>query len=78
MVKVKFFGVLSGMMPEKDEGGYWKLDACDRTIEEVLALTSVKNTITRYSTFVNNERKNIDYVLKDGDILTVLPLLAGG
>ncbi|WP_461207873.1 MoaD/ThiS family protein [Clostridium sp. DL1XJH146] len=78
MVKVKFFGVFASMIPKKDESGYWNIEVSEKTIKDILALTPIKDSSVKYSTFVNNKRKDSDYVLKDGDVLTVIPLLAGG
>lgn len=78
MVKVKFFGVLSNKMPEKDDEGYWITDGKGKTVKELLDLTMPKDINVKYSIFVNNERKDPSCVLEEGDILKVIPLLAGG
>lgn len=78
MVKVKFFGVLSDAMPEKDEQGFWHISASGKTVEDVLKLTSIKEKNIRYSIYVNNVRKDHDYILTEGDTLTIMPLLVGG
>lgn len=78
MVKIKFFGVLANKMPENDDKGFWVVDGDGKTIKELLDVSSLKDTNIKYTLFVNNERQNINYVLEDNDVLTVLPLLAGG
>ena len=78
MVKVKFFGVLSNRMPENKDEGYWITEGKGKTIKELLDLTLLKDINVKYSIFVNNERKDSSYVLEDGDILSIIPLLAGG
>lgn len=78
MVKVKFFGVLSAKMPEKDNEGYWITEAMGKTVRELLDSCPIKDTNIKYNIFVNNERRDPSCVLEEGDILTVIPLLAGG
>ena len=78
MVKIKFFGVLVNKMPEKDDKGFWIVDGAGKPIKELLDLSLLKDTNIKYTLFVNNERQDINYVLEDNDVLTVLPLLAGG
>ena len=78
MVKIKFFGVLANKMPEKDDKDFWVVDGDGKTIKELLDVSLLKDTNIKYTLFVNNERQNINYVLEDNDVLTVLPLLAGG
>ena len=76
MVYVKFLGPLSALMPEKDEDGFWVVDAADETISSVLSQFDFKK-IT-YITLINNMREDKNYVLQDGDKLSVMPTLAGG
>ena len=76
MVYVKFLGPLSSLMQEKDENGFWAVDAAGKTISSVLGEFDFKN-IT-YITLINNMREDKNYVLQDGDKLSVMPTLAGG
>lgn len=78
MVKVKFFGVLTNMMPEKNEEGFWITDGKGKTIRELLDSSPLRETSVRYTVYVNNERRDTSFILEDSDTLTVLPLLAGG
>lgn len=78
MVKIRFFGILTNKMPKKDEKGYWVIDGKGKTIKELLDLSLIKEANVKYTVLVNNERKDTDYILKDDDIITVIPLLAGG
>jgi ThiS family. len=78
MVKIKFFGILTNKMPKKDEKGYWVIDGKGKTIKELLDLSLIKEANVKYTVLVNNERKDTDYILEDDDIITVIPLLAGG
>ena len=76
MVYVKFLGPLSTLMPETNEDGFWATDAANKTISSVLSQFDFKNII--YITLINNMREDIDYVLQDGDKLSVMPTLGGG
>lgn len=78
MVKVKFFGILASYMPETDEEGFWVADHAGSTIRQVAELAGLDKAGIKYSTLVNNARKTGDYVLAEGDVLTVMPMLAGG
>lgn len=78
MVKVKFYGILKPYMPSIEEDGFWHLDQDDLTIGEVLDMTGVSEKELGMTILVNRRRKEKDYVLVDGDVLTVMPLVAGG
>jgi molybdopterin converting factor small subunit len=84
LIRVKFFGVLAEYMPEKDHYGFWVFAGDGLSVQKVLTLVADcsenKEFITHvlYSVFVNNELKGMDEILKDGDTLTIVPLLAGG
>lgn len=78
MIKIKYFGALASLLPEKDEEGFWILEKTDISIDEIISSTGVKETSINYLILVNNQRKNKDYILKDGDVLRLIPLFAGG
>ncbi len=79
MIKVKFMGPYRNLMPaEKDEDGYWVVDASGRTIEDFLEGTPVKEHFMHASTVVNSYPKEGDYVLEEDDVLLVIPLFAAG
>ncbi|MDO5440970.1 MAG: MoaD/ThiS family protein [Bacillota bacterium] len=65
-------------MSETDEEGFWNAEKAGITIEELFAETNVDYKKFRMTILVNSSRKDVSYVLQDGDILTVMPLVAGG
>lgn len=78
MIKVKFYGILKPYLPEVSEDGYWHLEKDGITIGEVLEETKASEKEVGKTILVNGSRKTVDYVLTDGDTLTVMPLVAGG
>lgn len=78
MIKVKFYGVLADEQPAATDEGFWEVAEPGLTIEQLLAKTSVPGRNIKYITLVNNQRKEADYTLQDGDVLKLMPLLAGG
>ncbi|MEG2929651.1 MAG: hypothetical protein RR846_08905 [Oscillospiraceae bacterium] len=78
MIKVKLLGTFSKYMPSTDQEGVWCVDENEITIEQILDKTGIGQETVKYSTLVNSVRKQKDYLLKDGDILMVMPLFAGG
>lgn len=78
MLKIKYYGFLKKFMPEIDDEGFWNANKAGVTIEELFAETSVDYKKYRMTILVNSSRKDVDYVLQEGDVLTVMPLVAGG
>lgn len=78
MVKVKFYGMLAQYMKEKGDEGFWVIPESDLSIDDVLAMTDIASSPYIFVTLVNNARKSRDYVLRDGDTLSLVPLVAGG
>ncbi|MEG1801352.1 MAG: MoaD/ThiS family protein [Oscillospiraceae bacterium] len=78
MIKVKLLGTFAKYMPSVDEEGVWCVAENEITIQQLLEQTELAQETVKYSTLVNNARKQKDYLLKDGDVLTVMPLFAGG
>ncbi|SHH52279.1 MoaD/ThiS family protein [Clostridium grantii] len=78
MVKIIFLGPLGRFMPEEDENGYWNVEATGKTVEEIINSTKVSESKMNYSVLVNDERKSRDYVLNDGDDVSILPLFCAG
>jgi len=78
MVKIKYYGILKPCMPNVSEDGFWHADAAGKTIEDVLKETGALNNNAGKTLLVNASRKDMSYVLSDGDTLTVMPLVAGG
>ena len=78
MLKIKYYGFLKKFMPEVDEEGFWNADKAGKSIEELFAETNVDYKQFRMTVLVNSSRKDVSYVLQEGDVLTVMPLVAGG
>ncbi|MBO5573337.1 MAG: MoaD/ThiS family protein [Clostridium sp.] len=78
MVKIKYFGILKPCMPQTEEDGYWHADKAGTAIGQILDETEVTGKAENMVILVNKVRKPTDYVLQDGDTMTVMPLLAGG
>ncbi|MFI3172916.1 MAG: hypothetical protein R3Y58_11215 [Eubacteriales bacterium] len=78
MVKVKFMGPYRSLMPEKDEDGYWVVDAQGQSIEHFLENTPVKEHFMNCSVVINSWPKQKEYILQDEDVLLVIPLFAAG
>jgi len=76
MVTVKLLAVLKELAPN---------DGCvelpylqGMTVADALAATDVASAKVKYSVMVGNKRKKPEDTLEDGDIVIVMPLLAGG
>lgn len=78
MIKIKYYGFLKKFMPEVDDEGFWHADMVGKTVEELFIETNVDYKNIRMTILVNSYRKDVDYVLKDNDVITVMPLVAGG
>ncbi len=78
MVKVTFLGPFGNLMPEEDDNGYWNVEADGKTVEELIQSTKVKDSKMGYSILVNEVKQPKEYVLKDGDSLSIFPLFYAG
>ena len=78
MIRIKMFGIIKKYMPTVDGEGYWCVEESGETLGEILALAQIPPDIDRATILVNRVRRDRDYVLCDGDIITVMPLGAGG
>ncbi len=78
MVKVKFYGIMKPYMPETEEDGYWHADRDGMTVGQIMDETGASEKDVAVTILVNRIRKTQEYVLQDGDTLTVMPLVAGG
>lgn len=77
MVKIKYYGILKPYLPQTEEDGFWHAEKAGMTIGEVLEETEAAGRVAAVI-LVNKVRKDLDYVLQDGDTMTVMPLVAGG
>jgi sulfur carrier protein ThiS len=57
---------------------FWHMEAGEATVKEILARTSVDESLIGYAVIVNGVRKTKDYVLQDGDVVNIMPMIAGG
>ena len=78
MIKIKYYGFLKKFMPEIDEEGFWNADKAGMSIEELFNETGVDYKGIRMTILVNSSRRDVTYVLQDNDVITVMPLVAGG
>mgnify|MGYP003292492745 FL=1 len=78
MLRIKYYGFLKKFIPEMDEEGFWNVDRANKTIEELFIETGVDYKNIRMTILVNSSRKDISYVMQENDVITVMPLVAGG
>ena len=78
MLRIKYYGFLKKFIPEMDEEGFWNIDRANKTIEELFIETGVDYKNIRMTILVNSSRKDISYVMQENDVITVMPLVAGG
>lgn len=78
MIKVKFYGIMKPYMPSVEEDGYWHLEKDGLTVGQILEETGASEKDVAVTILVNRVRKSKDFIPQDGDILTVMPLVAGG
>lgn len=78
MIRVKFYGILKPYMPEVSEDGYWHLEEEGLSVGGILEKAGAGDQKVGMTILVNRVRKDKDFVPADGDILTVMPLVAGG
>ena len=76
MVTVKFLAVLKELAP--NDGCLEITYTPGMTVADALAATDVAGTNVKYSILVNNMRRKPEDSLEDGDIVIVMPLMAGG
>lgn len=77
-VRVAFLGILKKHQPEADDKGFWHPDAAGKTLEELLASTTLGESGMSTVLLVNGGREKLDYVLRDDDKVQVMPMVAGG
>lgn len=65
-------------MPEISEDGFWYADKANISIEDLFIETGVDYKNIRMTILVNSSRKDINYILQEDDVMTVMPLVAGG
>ena len=78
MIKIKFLGPFSKVMKDLDKDGYWNVEPNNQTIGEILMATNIKDIKMNYSVVVNSTKQGQDYMPKDGDVLSIIPLFFAG
>jgi len=79
LVKLKFLASLKEYAPAPDSAGCFTIEyRPGMTVGDALGKTDISKTSIKFSVLVNNVRKTPEDVLQDGDVVTVMPLLAGG
>jgi len=79
MLKIKLLTLFKEYAPYLDEDGCFEIEfKPGMTVQEALSGTNIAAAKINYNIFVNSRRKTADHILEDGDIIMVMPLLAGG
>ena len=79
MIMVRLTGDFQKLAPEGSEKGLFSVGYEENlTLTKLLAGLGVDDAGVKYTALVDNTRKQKDYVLKDGESIIVMPLLAGG
>ncbi len=78
MIKFIFLGPFGSHMPSEDADGYWNTDAAGKTVAEIMQTTKVAESKMNYSVLVNEVQQSRDYVLQEGDVVSILPLFYAG
>lgn len=76
MVYIKLFGPFADLLEGKNEEGFFESESAGKTLGELLS--GIDFGGAKYIALVNNTRAEKDYILKDGDKVGIMPLLAGG
>ena len=77
-IQIKLFSSLAKFLPEDTIGKQAPLSVPEKiTIVDVLEQLSIPRKMTRLI-MVNGVHRRSDYVLQEGDLLSVFPPIAGG
>ncbi|MGB9640264.1 MAG: MoaD/ThiS family protein [Anaerolineales bacterium] len=78
IVHVKLFAMLTRYHPETPAGIPFQVELPENaTLHNLLQILHIPEGETKI-TFVNNQIQNLDYPLKDGDVVGIFPPVAGG
>ncbi|MGB9640614.1 MAG: MoaD/ThiS family protein, partial [Anaerolineales bacterium] len=78
IIQVKLFAMLTRYHPETPAGIPFKIELPENaTIQNLLEILQIPPEETKI-TFVNNQIQNLDYPLKEGDVVGIFPPVAGG
>ena len=77
-VKVKLFSTLRDYLPKDSDGKSCQIEIDEKTtIEQILTQMNVPEEIPKII-LVNGLQGSTDQTLKDGDVLSIFPPVAGG
>lgn len=77
-VKVKLFATLRDHLPKDSDGKSCQIEIDEKTtIEQILTQLNVPGEIPKII-LVNGLQGSADQTLKDGDVLSIFPPVAGG
>jgi len=77
-IKVKLFATLRDYLPKNSDGKSCQLEVDEKTtIKQILDQFKIPEEIPKII-LVNGIRGSLDQTLKDGDVLSVFPPVAGG
>ena len=79
MIKLKPLAALKDSVPSLDSDGCFAIEfSPGMTISDALEKTDIPGSEIKFSLLVNNARRKKEDTLRDGDIVVIMPLLAGG
>lgn len=77
-VKVKLFATLRDHLPKNSDGKSCQMEIDEKTtIEQILTQLNIPEKIPKII-LVNGLQGSIDQTLKEGDVLSIFPPIAGG
>ena len=77
-VKVKLFATLRDYLPKNSDGKSFQLEIDEKTtINQIITQLEIPEEIPKII-LVNGLQGYIDQTLKDGDVLSIFPPVAGG
>lgn len=77
-VKVKLFATLRDYLPKNCDGKSCQMEIDEKTtIEQIITQLKIPEKIPKII-LVNGIQGSIDQTLKDGDVLSIFPPVAGG
>ena len=77
-VKVKLFATLRDYLPKGNDGKSCQMEIDDTTtIEQIITTLNIPDEIPKII-LVNGLQASMDQTLKEGDVLSIFPPVAGG
>lgn len=79
LIRLKPLASLKAHVPSLDGAGCFAIEyRPGMTVSDALNMTDIPAANVKYSVLVNNVRRKHEDPLQDDDVLTIMPLLAGG